>query len=323
MMYFSSQLGKLYAKAKGHRKSILRVILLKLLRDPDIQVNVRGKNLIAPASHNLPSYVAEFPFYDELVIRVSNFLREKSGRLIMVDIGANIGDTIVASNNSNADMFLAVEAHRKFIKYLKQNCMGIQNSIIIEAFLTSTEGKEEKFSVVESRGTAQISFGGNKKISRRTLDSIILENPSFHEFNFLKIDTDGHDFGVIRGGRNCISEAVPSVLFESEVSGNENYLNELQETFSFFRKIGYSLAIVYDNSGYLFGAYNLDNLGNFKFPLFYQLTSKLYYFDILLMKPELAQEFLEKELLYFSNSTSSELLKRLAMQAQTFPYSLR
>lgn len=323
MMYFSSLIGKFYVNAKGFRKSILRFILLKLLGDPDIEVDIRGKKLIAPASHKLPSYVAEFPFYDELVSRLGNYLREKSGYLTMIDVGANIGDTIVASNNSDSDMFLAVEANPKFISYLKRNCENMKNLHVVEAFLTSRISDKEKFSVLESRGTARISPGGNKEISVRTLDSIIFENPEYREFNFLKIDTDGHDFRVIDGGKNCISHLMPSILFESDVFDSENYLIDLQKSLSFFGEIGYSLAMVYDNFGNLFGAYSLDDLGSLKFPLFYQLTSPFYYFDILLMRPELAQDFLERELSYFSAHASSELLKRLAREVQSFPFSLR
>jgi hypothetical protein len=196
----------------------------------------------------------------------------------------------------------------------------VQNLRIIEAFLTSTDANAGKFFVVETGGTARIIPGGKNEITVRTLDSIISENVDFQKLNFLKIDTDGHDFKVVAGGKDCIAKSTPCVLFECDISGNENYLRELRDTLAFFGDSGYSLALLYDNFGYFFGAYPLGDLSNFKFPIFYQLTSNFYYFDILLMNPKLTQGFLEKELQYFSNSAPSELRKTLARDVQTFPF---
>lgn len=317
-MLLSSKLGQFYATAQGWKKRLLRILLLRLLADPDIQYDVRGKKLIAPASHGLPSYIAEFPFYDELVIRLSKYIREKEKNLIMVDVGANIGDTIVAANNSKTDLFLAVEPNRRFVEYLRRNCRNVQNMTLVEVFLTSEESGQQGFFIDEFDGTAQISIGGNEKIVTKTLDSLIDENLDFRKLNFLKVDTDGNDFEVIKGGRSSISAALPTVLFECDVFNNENYLYDLRDTLLFFREIGYSSMLVYDNFGYLFGSYNLAELHSFQSPLLYQLISKLYYFDILLVKPNLAHDFLQSELLYFAESSSSELLKKLASQVQSF-----
>ena len=319
MIELYSTFENVYIKSKGLRKALLKFILLKLLRDPEIYFDIRGKRLFAHASHNLPHYVSEFPLYDELVSRVSNFLREKGEHLVMVDVGANIGDTIVASNENNLDMFLAVEGNPNFIRYLKKNCANIQNLRLVEAFLSSSESTTPDFTILETSGTARIVPGGRDVISVRTLDSIISENSDFQQFNFLKIDTDGYDFKVIAGGKDCIARSMPCVLFECDVSGNENYLVELRDTLNFLRKIEYSSVFLYDNFGYLFGCYQLNDLTNLKYPLFYQLTSQFYYFDILVMRPSLALDFQKQELQYFAKNAPNDVLRRLAKQVQTFP----
>lgn len=319
MIELYSTVGNLYSKSKGFQKTLLKLVLLKLLHDPEIYFYIRGKRLFANASHNLPHYVAEFPFYDELISRVSNFLRAKGERLIMVDVGANIGDTIVASNENDSDMFLAVEANPNFVRYLKKNCASIQNIRLVEAFLDSSESTATKFSILESGGTARIVPGGEDVIRVRTLDSIISENSDFQQFNFLKIDTDGYDFKVIAGGRDSIAKSTPCVLFECDALANENYLIELKDTLNFFREIDYSSVMLYDNFGYFFGSYPLSDLIKLRFPLFYQLTSKFYYFDMLVMRSDLVPDFQRQELQYFANNAPSGDMRRLAKQVQTFP----
>jgi len=80
-----------------------------------------------PISHRLPIYKAAFRFYDGLPLRLSNFLREKYGYLSLIDVGANIGDTILFCFNNQDDKFIAIEPNPHFTKYLRKSCNGIKN----------------------------------------------------------------------------------------------------------------------------------------------------------------------------------------------------
>ncbi len=137
----------------------------------------------------------------------------------------------------------------------------------------------------------------------------------YHEFNFLKIDTDGGDFQVIRGAQRWISRNLPAVLFESDASGNVRYVEEFVETTSIFARLGYTKAIVYDNFGFMFGLFDFNRVTEFKYALIYQLISELRYFDLLVMKDEDVMPFLDNEITYFIDKAPSSSLQRMAKAA--------
>jgi hypothetical protein len=73
--------------------------------------------------------------------------------------------------------------------------------------------------------------------------------------------------------------------------------------------------MVYDNHGYFVGSYSLDDLRPIKNLLFYQLTRKSYYFDLLVMKEEDHVSFLEAEQSYFVRCMPDEALRNTAATA--------
>jgi hypothetical protein len=128
--------------------------------------------------------------------------------------------------------------------------------------------------------------------------------------NVIKIDTDGHDFEVIKGAKRTIAEKLPAVLFECDVFENTNFVEDCLDTLHFFKECGYNYFIVYDNFGALIGRFPLSNLSSFKNLLFYKLiSSTFYYFDILVMIDDDLNEFYRMEIDYFIKSIKNEALR--------------
>jgi len=75
----------------------LRMIMITY-NDPKCIMDVHGKLLAMPLSHSLPLFVAENPYYDSIIERISSYIRATYGTLNYIDIGANIGDTILFTN---------------------------------------------------------------------------------------------------------------------------------------------------------------------------------------------------------------------------------
>src|SRR6266498_4128896 len=129
-----------YGSSAGAKRLLLRALLefmrrvLIFLGDPSYRTTIHGKEILLPVSHKLPIYVANYPYYDELPVRLTNYLRKKDGFLAMVDVGANIGDTILSCFAQVDDRFLGVEVNPDFVWYLRQNCAKVQNFSLVEAF---------------------------------------------------------------------------------------------------------------------------------------------------------------------------------------------
>jgi Methyltransferase FkbM domain len=148
-----------------------------------------------------------------------------------------------------------------------------------------------------------------------SLAAIIKANPTYENFNFLKIDTDGYDFEVLEGAKEYIKRNLPTILFECDFSHNVRYVEDFVEAMTFFKEAGYSSILVYVNVGYLFGKFALVDMSNIKYMLLYHLTSRFGYFDVLVMREENMHSFVESEISYFINSIPNETVQRTARAA--------
>jgi len=280
-------------KLSGKLYNLCRKIFIKIFHDPSCTLNIHGKYLQLPLSHQLPIYLKHHPFYDRLLGRLSDFIYYKYGHLKCIDIGANIGDSIAACLKHDTDIFLAIEPHPTFNKYLHNN-FGKYSNVIIMDVVCSSSSKTETYQIDEKPGTASmVSSKSGRVMQSKTIDGIIKKNIEFSDANFLKIDTDGHDFKVIAGAKKIITENLPVVLFECDFFENNAYIENCIETLNFFKGVGYRSFLIYDNFGYLMGEQSLKHLSGFKHLLFYQLTSRFYYFDLLLMKEEEMRIFIK------------------------------
>ena len=138
----------IYASAQGEKRLLLRALwelmrrTLTLLGDPSYETVIHGKKIRLPISHKLSLYVAKHPYYDELPARVSAYLHNQEGFLTMIDVGANVGDTILFCYEDQHDKFLAIEVSPFFVKFLKQNCAHIQNLELVAALCASEDCNE-------------------------------------------------------------------------------------------------------------------------------------------------------------------------------------
>jgi len=293
--------------------SFLRNVLLRM-SDPTCKLEVRGKELYMPLSHNLPYYIAQFPNYDSLVERLADFIRQKYSRLIYIDVGANIGDTINFCYKNGADIFLGLEANDIYFEYCKKNVKFLKNVKLLKVICSESDGIAN-WTTKRIDGSATIIKDSQTSNIKTSIDSITQEQIDFNNVNFIKIDTDGHDFNVLKGSIKTIAKNKPVVLFESDVFENRNYVEEFQEIMQFFFLSGYKSALVYDTFGYLFRRIELKNSLQFTDSLFYQLTSKYYHFDFLLMKESDLRSFLLSEIPFFINSMENKTLQRNAKVA--------
>ena len=275
---------------------------------------VKGRFLRMPFSHQLPVYLSGDGYYDSLIPRVTAFIRAREGRICGIDVGANIGDTILAAFGDNKDQFLAVEPNPVFFKYLGKNVAEVQGVRLSKAVCGAMDG-QASFSVATAAGTARLeqSASNGTAMECQRLDTLVSGYSEFSRCNFLKIDTDGHDFEVLRGARKLIAASMPVILFECDIFKNSNYVEDVLDALRFFASVGYKNALVYDNGGCLFGYLDLSNVSSFSEALFYQMINGKFYFDVLVMRD--AGSFLAAEMEFFVKSTPAPECRAAAEQS--------
>jgi FkbM family methyltransferase len=295
----------------------LRQFFIHRLGDPPCVMPVHGRAMTLPLSHALPFYLAAHAEYDRLPARLAAFVRRKTGRLTCIDVGANIGDTVAAFAGGIDDRFLAIEPNPSFREYLLKNWSG-NPSVVVESVLCSAGTGEGRFVVDEHGGTATIrAASGQAGIEMQTmsLDDVIARHTAFADANVLKIDTDGHDFQVIAGAQRLLAAAGPAVLLECDAFANPRYVEECSAALQSFAARGYQAFLLYDNLGYLLGKYSLADIAGFKSLLFYQLTSRFDFFDILVMPSPDLDEFHASEVEHFVGTVRDPAVARAARAA--------
>lgn len=306
--------SSLIQKAYGTFFKTVRQTIL-LVADPACKMEVAGKQLWMPFSHRLPVYGRPGAEYNKILTRLADFIRISSDRLCLIDVGANIGDTIVMCGVTDADAVLALEPHPLYFGYLQRNFGDKSNIQKVQLVCGAEDAAPDGVQMKTVQGTAQIreATTGEMKMAVVRLDTLLMDYPDFLDCNLLKIDTDGHDFGVLQGAMGLIERTKPAILFECDVFQNIDYVRDVEEMFKFFTRAGYHDALVYDNWGYLFCRLDLQKPEFFGYALFHQIIENKHYFDILMISD--SQKFLDTELNYFANSPCNPIRKEVAKKS--------
>lgn len=322
-MNVATKVFKRYLKSNGFKRKIwsfLRNVLIKIQNDPTCSVRIHGRRLKIPLSSALPIKIKKDRFYDRLPGRISNYIHQKQKSLICIDVGANIGDSIAAFYKDDTDTFLAVEPNPKYNHLLRENWGTHKNVDIISAICSSTS-RDDTVVIIEKEGSSQIHRADNgNKMHRKKLDDIVKDIPSVKNANVVKIDTDGHDFDVIAGSKEILSRNHPMVLFECDHFENTKYVEQCLETLKLFHQVGYNNFLVYDNYGNLMGRYSLVDPSPFRNLIFYHLTSRFHYFDILVIKDEDISDFFNAEIDYFIEHMPHKIHQKTAYATVEYQY---
>jgi len=250
-LYFSN--NKVSSRINMICYAALRKIILKY-RDPLVKIKVGNHSLLMNLSHQLPLYIASYPYYDTALPRICAFIKERLGYLTLIDVGANIGDTVSLVSQKVSGKFLCIEADNNFFSLLTKNTANIQiaEKIVCLKLLCSDSKGESHASIISSRGTAHIARGNEpngKLLQESSIDHLIAENVDFEKCNIIKIDTDGYDYKVLRGSDILLNRAHPVIFFELMPKFLLKIGEDPMSIFDYLARRGYQNVLFYDNTG--------------------------------------------------------------------------
>jgi FkbM family methyltransferase len=81
------------------------------------------------------------------------------------------------------------------------------------------------------------------QVDVQRLDDLI---PDDSKIDFLKIDVEGAEFGVIKGAKRLLTQDRPLILFECGLGASNHYGTQPQDIFDFLSEIGYQLFLLKD-----------------------------------------------------------------------------
>lgn len=280
---FSAIYSILYYWMKQHcleekyQKRIATLRKRNIKKNPIIRTKINGQEALCPFSHMLAFYQKQYPLYDRQLSKICRLIKETKGSISMIDVGANIGDTVLNIGIREA-YYLLIEGEKSYVSLINKNLVNYYYSLE-NTFLTD-DTSQCNYSMSNANGTGHLVQSEDGRTELNTLD-ILLEKYQNKKFDIIKIDTDGFDFKVIRGATDFLKYQQPLVFFEWDY----NYLFEQNEDafsiFPLFKELGYYEMIIFDNFGARLCKTKIDNTKLLSDLIDYSKQSSVCYYDIL------------------------------------------
>jgi len=247
------------------RKAIKRLKRAFSVRPPvggPVSVRVGNFDLCLPRDHPLPSFQRQHPTYCWNLPRIAALVQRKYPDLMMIDVGANVGDTVALCRSTASYPILCFEGDSHYFELLTQNLKHFPQTYAHQLFLGDANASIPA-SVEMARGTGRIVYANARaegsKIKIATLDAFLEDHPAFRAAKLLKIDTDGYDLRILRGAMKYIQEAKPVLFFEYDRVFLDAVGDNGLEMFGRLAENGYEPALFYDNRGRLILSTSVQN----------------------------------------------------------------
>lgn len=227
---------------------------------------------------------------------------QKYPDLGVIDVGANFGDTAAVVKTAGDVPIFCIEGDPGVFRVLEQNMRQFGNVVTRHLLLGE---QVEQLSVVfkkEGWNLTLVPQGGTSSttISLVTLDECTRELADLDRYRILKVDVEGFDCRVIRGGMRYIERVRPVILTEYNRENMDDIGEPGFDTLMRLRDAGYSRAVYFDQSGRMLLATSMDEVELMRDVHDYAdgRNASIYYVDLCLFHADdadLADEFTRLE----------------------------
>jgi FkbM family methyltransferase len=161
----------------------------------------------------------------------SSLIREGA---VVYDIGANVGfySLVAAASAKNVRVFAFEPEDRNFaflLYHIRKNAVSVTP---FQVALSDKDGTES-FALGPNSSTHQFSAEGTLTVPARTIDSLISDG-TLPPPNVMKIDVEGAELKVLRGGIEMLRRHHPALVVETDNP----------ECFNLLRSEGYELTLL-------------------------------------------------------------------------------
>lgn len=219
---------------------------LRVRRGLEQTLDIGGHTLRLPPDHDLPFFVQRDPTYDAYAGGILTGLAQQvTGRTLLIDVGANIGDTAVrALAAADTIDVVAVEGGAAFTGWLHDNLAAFGGRAeVVEAFAGPIAG----VGGFAQRGSSGQLVAGAGELAWVTPEEL-LERGAAHEQIVWKSDTDGYDVHLLVAHWPAIDAACRTLWFEFDPPGTLGPATDIDRLIDLLAASGRRVE-VWDNLG--------------------------------------------------------------------------
>lgn len=208
--------------------------------------------LTMPGNNPLVKHYEHFPNYNIELGNLAGIIAKKYPDCSMLDIGANVGDTIAVVKSVINIPIIAIEGDEFTYKFLQKNSPLFEHLYTINQFL-GEESKDQIASTIKEGWNTTIipnstNDGTGKLIKLKSLDEVLITHELFsRNLKLLKIDAEGFDTIILRGATAAISRHNPVLYFEYNRENMDIIEEDGLSTLFSLVKYGYDKIAILDN----------------------------------------------------------------------------
>lgn len=262
---------------------VVGIIYRKLKTKGKARYRIGKYEIEIPSNFALPDFQKTHKLYDRFLPVLAKHINSNK---IIIDVGANIGDTAIVLVQNCVNPIICVEPSDIYFPYLEGNLNRISNEEFsriktIKKFIGtgSIVGKLKH----TKGGTASLEVSKSSDLNTHVSLDHLIEDIS--NVILLKVDTDGFDYDVINSAERILSNSQPILFWENEITEDFQYEGFCQ-LYSLLESKGYTHIFIFDNFGNLITEEcNFETLKNINTYIYsmakHNCTRTVYYTDIL------------------------------------------
>ncbi|TAH30659.1 MAG: FkbM family methyltransferase [Cytophagales bacterium] len=167
--------------------------------------------------------------------------------MVILDIGTNIGETLLNFAKINTK---GINYGFEPVPYLYQRAkhnIGLNNfdNIILNNIALSDKKEQLFFSIPNNNNSGGIAMSKNAQqgmleVGAMTLDSFVA-NQNIDKIHFIKIDVEGFEMNVLKGGSETLTKMKPQMFIELVDNHLKRQNTSSKEVILFLKNIGYEI----------------------------------------------------------------------------------
>lgn len=222
---------------------------IRVWRDREQAHVIGGHPVVLPPAHDLPYYQRRDSTYDSYAGVLLGELARSVQRMLVIDVGANVGDTAVEALAAapNVDV-IAIEGDPGFVGYARRNLeqFGARGQVL-EGFVGPV-GSRVHFRANGSTGGFQGSESDGTEVTEWITPERLLETSGTFDEVVWKSDIDGYDIHVLVAHWETIAAACHTLWFEFDPPGTLGDRGDITTLIDLLAESGRELRI-FDNLG--------------------------------------------------------------------------